>query len=226
MSIQTLIDTNSTNSFCIYQNWFVGIAPPYVYLIMSATRFLMILTHYYHQDDPPFQNLSLLTHEEALSVISSLRNRVGAVYNRFKDPKKYLSQRRETEQWVRQEFIKKGGKPISAYPHYFTLDRAAWIETGYEGQSKQIHFPVSTFQPEQVSFTYPDSMISYWLQSQVKEVFYCSEYHGRVFTLSEIYKVVDKFGIPHEEWQTAKDRKYDLFIEAQVWTSIPSQPTL
>jgi hypothetical protein len=185
----------------------------------------MILTHYHHQDDPPFQNLSSLTHKEALSVIFSLRERFGAVYDRFKNPENYLSQRKETERWVRQEFIKKGGKPITAYPHYFTLDRATWIETGYDGQSNSVQLPISTFQPEQVSFTYPDSMISYWLQNQIEKIFYRPEYHGQVFTLSEIYKIVDEFGIPDEQWRTEKERRYDLFIEAQVWTSIPSKST-
>jgi hypothetical protein len=42
-----------------------------------------------------------------------------------------------------------------------------------------------------------------------------------VFVLSEISKVIDAFGVPAEEWRTEETRKYDLFIEAQVWASIP-----
>jgi hypothetical protein len=30
---------------------------------------------------------------------------------------------------------------------------------------------------------------------------------------------MDKFGIPREEWRTEKVRRYDLFIEAQVWVN-------
>jgi hypothetical protein len=73
-----------------------------------------------------------------------------------------------------------------------------------------------------VSFTYPDSMISYWLRSQSDKAFYQPGYHGQVFLLSEIYDIIDKFHIPAEEWRTETARKYDLFIEAQVWESIPS----
>ncbi len=102
------------------------------------------------------------------------------------------------------------------------IERARWIEAGYNGESLALQFPVSDFQPEQVSFTYPDSMISYWLKSQADPVFYRPEYHGQVFVLSEINKTIDAFGIPGEEWQTEETRKYDLFIEAQVWASIPS----
>jgi hypothetical protein len=182
----------------------------------------MMLTHYYHKNDNPFQNLSSLADEKALSVISNLRDRAGAVYRRFRNPEQYLMQRREAENWVRREFIKKSGQPASVYPHYFVIERARWIEAGYNGESLALQFPVSAFQPEQISFTYPDSMISYWLKSQTDQVFYRSEYHGQVFVLNEISKVIDAFGVPAEEWRTEETRKYDLFIEAQVWASIPS----
>lgn len=182
----------------------------------------MILMHYHHENDNPFQNLSSLTAEEALSVMFSLRDRDGSVYRRFRDPEKYLKQRREAECWVRQEFIRKGGQPISAYPHYFVVEQAVWIEEGYNGQSRVVQFPVSAFEANRVSFTYPDSMISYWLRSQTDQVFYHPAYHGQVFGLSEICKIIDMFGIPSEEWRSEETRRYDLFIEAQVWTSISS----
>jgi hypothetical protein len=180
----------------------------------------MILTHYYHKKDSPFQSLSSLSDQEALSIMLSLQDRSGLVYRRFRDPEKYLQHRREVESWVRQEFIKKGGKPISTYPHYFVVGRAIWIEEGYDGESRMMQFPVSTFKDKQVSFTYPDSMISYWLKSQTDRVFFRPEYHGQVFSLSEICQMIDLFGVPVEEWRTEESRRYDLFIEAQVWTSI------
>ena len=181
----------------------------------------MILTHYHHQNDPPFQNLSALTEAEALAVIISLRDRAGAVYRRFNDPANYLQQRRATETWVKQEFIKKGGKPQSAYPHYFVVGRSTWIAAGYNGQSRQVQMPVTTFKAAQISFTYPDSMISDWLRSQTEQIFYQPEYHGQVFGLPEISTIIAAFGVPDREWQTEAARKYDLFIEAQVGTTMP-----
>ncbi|MGF1524950.1 MAG: hypothetical protein ACFBSF_21700 [Leptolyngbyaceae cyanobacterium] len=41
--------------------------------------------------------------------------------------------------------------------------------------------------------------------------------HGQVFTLSEIRRIVDRYGIPDAEWRSDSTRKYDLFIEAQAW---------
>ncbi|WP_373542519.1 hypothetical protein [Chamaesiphon sp.] len=180
----------------------------------------MILTHYYHQNDRPFQTLSLLSDAAALEIISSFRSRTEAVYRRFSNPVEYLSNRRLTESWLRDKFIKKGGQPLVKYPQYFVIDRSVWIEEGYDGQSKVVQIPISAFNPDRVSFTYPDSMISYWLKSQTEQAFYHSEYHGEVFRFGEIHDIIDRFGIPEREWQTDPTRKYDLFIEAQVWESI------
>ncbi len=182
----------------------------------------MMLTHYYHQNDEPFQTLSSLSPEKALSIIASLQDRTGAVYRRFSDPSKYLHHRQETERWLRTEFIKNGGQPIAQYPQYFVVDRSAWIEAGYNGQAKMLQIPITSLHPDRVSFTYPDSMISYWLKSKTEEIFYHPEYHGRVFGLSEIYTIIDRFGIPDREYETDETRKYDLFIEAQVWEDIDS----
>lgn len=179
----------------------------------------MILTHYYHKDDYPFQSLLCLSEEEALRAISNLDHRTGLVYRRFKDPIGYLKRRQATESWLRYEFIRKGGKPASTYPHYFVVEQATWIEEGYDGQSNKLQVPISTFNPELVSFTYPDSMVSYWLLSQADKVYYHPEYHGQVFLFDEIIEIIGKFGIPNEEWRTEETRKYDLFIEAQVWNS-------
>jgi hypothetical protein len=180
----------------------------------------MILTHYHHKNDPPFQNLSSLSDEEALSIIISLRDRSGLVYRRFENPEKYLQHRRQAESWLRQEFIKKGGQPVSTYPQYFVVGRSMWIEEGYDGESRMVQFPISFFQDKQVSFTYPDSMISYWLKGQTDKIFYRPEYHGQVFNLSEIYQMIAVFDIPVEEWRTEELRRYDLFIEAQIWATI------
>jgi ribosomal protein L21E len=187
----------------------------------------MILTHYYHEDDRPFQTLSSLSDEAALKIISSFKERTGAVYQRFRNPLEYLSQRRETENWIRDEFVKQGGQPLTKYPQYFTIGQAVWIEDGYNGKNKIIQIPLSAFHADRISFTYPDSMISYWLKNQAIDTnyiqsngFYHPEYHGKVFRLTAIYEVIRLFGIPEKQWQTDMSRKYDIFIEAQVWEDI------
>ncbi len=177
----------------------------------------MILTHYYDRATRPFQSLSALDDRSALDIIASLKDRAGMVYRRFDRPENYLHSRRQTEGWLRAEFLRKGGKPESNYPQYFVVDRSIWVEEGYAGCSEQIQIPAIDFDSKHLSFTYPDSMLSYWLPSQFDRDYYHPEYHGRVFTLAEILAIIDRFGIPAREWQTDTTRKYDLFIEAQVW---------
>ena len=46
---------------------------------------------------------------------------------RFKDPLGYLHDRQRTEQWVRAEFIAKGGQPVEPYPIYMVLGFSPWI---------------------------------------------------------------------------------------------------
>ncbi len=179
----------------------------------------MILTHYYHQDEQPFQSLSFLTDAGALRVIASLQDRSGNVYRRFQDPEKYLINRRITEAWLRQKFIEKGGQPLTAYPHYFVMGRSTWIEEGFNSRFKMVQLSITDFPTAQISFTYPDSMISYWLQSQAGQDFYHPEYHGQVFNYSEICQIIDRFGVTDEKWRTIAVHKHDLFIEAQVWMS-------
>ena len=177
----------------------------------------MLLTHYYDRSNRPFQNLSSLSDRAALDLISKLQYRNGLVYRRFNNPTQYLKLRRETELWLRNEFIRQGGKPASNYPHYFVVGRSVWIEEGYNGNSDRVQIPLSAFKPEQISFTYTDSMVSYWLQSQSDKNYYHPEYHGRIFSIDEILELIDRFGVPDREWRTQENRKYDLFIEAQVW---------
>jgi hypothetical protein len=85
----------------------------------------MLLTHYYDRADRPFQSLSALSDQDALEKISILQQRQGLVYRRFNNPENYLKLRRETEIWLRNEFINKGGKPESNYPYYFVVDRSS-----------------------------------------------------------------------------------------------------
>ncbi len=98
----------------------------------------MILTHYHHKQEPPFRSLSILNTEEALIITTQLQAKDGAVYRRFKEPRKYLEARIATEKWLKDEFIKKGGEPKTFFPLYMVVENATWIEEGYNGQSKKI----------------------------------------------------------------------------------------
>ncbi|KAB8320171.1 hypothetical protein SD81_000580 [Tolypothrix campylonemoides VB511288] len=182
---------------------------------------MKFLTHYYRTGEPPFRSLSALTDSEALRIASELKNETALVYKRFNKYEKYWLQRRETEQWLRNEFIKKGGQPKVEYPHYMVLGTSSYIREGYDNMCSEIRILLSEFSEEEISFTYPGSMVSRWLEKQKHEIYYQSAYHGKVFTLTEILEIAAQYGIPEQEWKHEPNRAFDFFVEAQIWNFKP-----
>src|SRR5215213_11679938 len=101
--------------------------------------------------------------------------------------------RKQIEQVLRQAFIAKGGMPQEAYPIYMVLGRSKWILNDLDdatlSTTAQVNVPLSLFQECDVSFTYPDSMVSFLLANDRESEYYLPDYHGKVFTLSEILPI-------------------------------------
>ena len=148
--------------------------------------------------------------------------REGSVFwERFKDPSSYMTFRRKVEANLRENFIRKGGVPIDQYPIYLMLGRPKWtidvadvvtVET-----TEEIVVPLNAIDESQVSFTYPDSMVSAFILGQSHLDYFEPEYHGKVFTLEEITAIVKEKGLPGEGWETKMPRHLAHYIEAQVW---------
>ncbi len=176
------------------------------------------LTHYYNSDKGPFHSLSALPDAEAIQIMQQLCDDTpyGA---RFKDPVQYLHERKATEQWVRDAFIAKGGRPTHPYPIPMVLGSSKWLAEVSPDPAKhgEIRIPLSLLTEDDVSFTYPDSMISRWFARDKPVEFYQAELHGHIFTLTEILLLVEKRGMPEEEWEPALPRYLAPYIEAQVW---------
>jgi len=180
------------------------------------------LTHYYIKGTPPFRSLSTLPDDNALALMQALYDETlfGA---RFRDPLQYLHDRQRTEQWVRSEFIVKGGRPQEPYPIYMALGSSPWLvkavpETPHHGE---IRIPLAVFQEGDVSFTYPDSMLSRWFGTDKPAEYYQPDYHGKVFTRSEILAIVAARGLPEEGWEPRLPDHLAPYIEAQVWNKQP-----
>jgi hypothetical protein len=180
------------------------------------------LTYYYERGTEPFRSLSALPDEKALKIMEKLRDDTlfGA---RFKDPAQYMRDRKQTEQWVREEFIAKGGRPRAAYPIPMVLGTSKWLvkQAPNPDAHGEIRIPLSAFTEHDVSFTYPDSMISIWFGRDKPVEYYLPEYHGKVFTVSEILSIVESKGLPEEEWETNLPSDLAPYIEAQVWNHEP-----
>jgi len=176
------------------------------------------VTHYYNHEIGPFQSLSALSDAEALQVMERLCDDT-PYGERFKHPVQYLKDRKTTERWVRAEFIAKGGKPQAPYPIPMVLGSSPWIVALAPDQEnhREIRIPLSVFDEEDISFTYPDSMISRWFGQAKPIEYYHAELHGKVFTVTEILRIVAEKGLPEANWETNLPSNLAPYIEAQVW---------
>ncbi len=183
------------------------------------------LLHVYKKGCPPFRSLSSLTQEEALAVMPELYVEGSIFWERFKDPLGYLSFRRQVEQNLRNGFIEKGGHPKMPYPIYLVLGRPKWFDlvadTPTKETTSEIKLPLSIVPPDQISFTYPDSMVSALMALQKNPEYYEPDYHGKVFTMDEMERILDRNGLPGEGWETRMPSSYAHYVEAQVWDHEP-----
>jgi hypothetical protein len=92
---------------------------------------------------------------------------------------------------------------------------------GTAAAQAEIRIPLSAFKEGEVSFTYPDSMISLWFARDKPIEYYQPDYHGQVFTLSEMLAIVELKGLPEEAWETNLPDDLAPYIEAQVWNHKP-----
>jgi hypothetical protein len=183
------------------------------------------LTHIFQRGSEPFRSLSALRDEEALPIMKSLYVPGSAYWGRFEDPHEYLQARRQTESWLRQAFIAKGGKPQQAYPIYFVAGNPPWLDRVADAatiaSTARMRVPVSIFDQSDISFTYPDSMVTLLMESLKDPECYQPDYHGKLFTLSEIQVIVAEKGLPDEGWETRVPDHLAHYIEAQVWNRQP-----
>jgi hypothetical protein len=183
------------------------------------------LIHFYRRGTEPFRSLSALSDADAMRMMQDFYIEGSVIWERFKDPAQYLRARRQIEQWLRQEFIATGGAPSESYPIYMVLGRSKWLLTAADpttlATTAEIQVPLSLFSECDVSFTYPDSMVSTLLANEQNPEYYLPEYHGRLFTLSEIRSIVESNGLPGERWGTNLPGFLANYIEAQVWNHDP-----
>lgn len=185
---------------------------------------ITFLTHYYRQGDTPFRSLSALSDSDAIQVMESLYVD-NPVADRFKEPAQYLHNRRQAEQWVMSEFIAQGGNPKENYPLYAVLGYSQWMEDNLSAlELSSVRVPLSVFSHQDISFTYPDSMVTYWLGADKESAHYQSQYHGKIFTLSDLDRLEDIYGAPEDKGRTALWEgmgPYIEYIEAQIWNPQP-----
>ncbi|NMH88490.1 hypothetical protein [Flavivirga algicola] len=170
------------------------------------------LYHYYEIEQGPFLNITQNKLEEAKKI----QNNISVGFN-SKRPSNYVELRFALEKRLREGFIAKGGKPKSSSPSYFTLGKCEWMQSCYANPGV-VKIPLTNIKPEQISFTYPDSMVSFQFYDEPKLAKYRKACNGQIYLLDEIQKLLNQYGIPSKDkWSSQENLKYDRYIEAQVW---------
>ncbi len=176
---------------------------------MNVPEFLY---HYYEIEQGPFKNITQNKFEKAKKI----QNNISIGFN-SKRPPNYIELRFSLEKRLKKEFIAKGGEPKRNDPFYFTLGECEWLKSCYKNVSV-VKIPLASFNPKKISFTYPDSMVSFQINDEPKLSTYKKEYNGKVYLLNEITELLDKHGLPSKKiWETHEKMKYDRYIEVQVW---------
>lgn len=183
------------------------------------------LVHLYKRGTEPFRTLSSLGEEEAVSIMQSLYRAGSIFWERFEDPLAYLRLRKQIEGSIREAFIAKGGMPRTAHPIYMAFGRTRWMQHELDAvtlaTTTEIEVPLAWFDERDVSFTYPDSMVSFLLANEKDPEYYLPDYHGQVFSLSEICSIVECNGLPGDRWGNNLPSSMPNYIEAQVWNHEP-----
>jgi len=183
------------------------------------------ICHYYEYERGPLQSVSTLETEMARGIIKQIALQDEG-FSKHR-PAAYIDWRIDVENWLREGFEKKGGRPKRKHPHYFTLGPCDWLLSWYKN-GKVLHKELKDIDSLQISITYPDSMVSYQLHQyyllknnpHFKEHEH-REYHGKVFLLNELEQLISDYGIPKGALKDGKPvSPFEMYIEVQVWDEI------
>lgn len=170
----------------------------------------MFLYHYFDQSIGPFVNLSDLSIDEARSVLNTIKATKPNVQS-AKRHDKYVEYRRNCENMIRTEFIKKGGIVSRTSPHYMVVEHSPWLSTWYEN-STFLKIPIHEFDLKTISFTYGDSMPTF--SPKVNDG---KEYRRQLYTYDEILMIIEKYGLP-QNWNDDGNYGPERYIEAHIWS--------
>lgn len=170
----------------------------------------MFLYHYFDKSIGPFVNLSDLPINEAKLILDTIKTTKPNSQSAQRHDK-YVEYRRNCENIILTEFMKKGGLVNRQSPHYMVVEYSPWLSTWFEN-SAFIKIPIEAFDLKTISFTYGDSMPTF--SPSINDG---KEYRHKLYTYDEILVIIGKYGLP-QNWND--DGKYgpERYIEAHIWS--------
>ena len=116
------------------------------------------IIHYYYPGTDPWKNIMALPEEEAFRIAAKLaaEHPNTTSFGRFADFGNYYPARKRADEFVRNEFIRLGGKPLLPHPYSFTLLECDYLRKWFDCKEK-IVIDLEDVPDDQVSFTFGDS---------------------------------------------------------------------
>ena len=172
----------------------------------------IFLYHYFDAAVGPFVSLSGLPPAAAERVLDTIRTTKPGTMSAARQPW-YLERRRQIEEILRTEFLKKGGVIHRPVPYYLVVGHSPWLATWFE-HSAHIRIPIEKFDVATISFTYGDAFPVF---SDSPNQLDDKEYRRKLYTYDEIVELIAKYGLP-QDWNNDGSQGPQRYIEAQVWS--------
>jgi len=173
------------------------------------------LYHYFDKSVGPFVSLSDLPKEEAEAILKKIKQTKPNTQSATRQSA-YVNRRREIEDILKTQFIKKGGVVKRRTPHYMVIEHSPWLSSWFENGSF-IKIPFNEFDLTTVSFTYGDAFPVF---SESKHQMDGKEYRRQVYVYDEILELISRYGLP-QEWNDDGARGPERYIKAHVWNENP-----
>ena len=119
---------------------------------------------------------------------------------------------------MRERFVQKGGEPELFRPHYFVLGEFSLWESD---DSLKLQLPLASVPSRWLSFTLTDSVFNYRRTSLRGMAIPARGYHDELFTLAELEAQLEAHDLPTDEWLSNDARRFEVYVEAQVWSDEP-----
>lgn len=162
------------------------------------------LTHFYRLGQQPFQNICDLDIDEAEKLLKEDGD--------WRGDGTYLSSRIKHEKLLHSLFIEMGGKPKRKTPIYMIVgDSPTGPHDLNEEYQHKIQIPIEIFDPDTISFTYPDSMYKINLD-ELEKVYLDRNNSPNIYRINELEEIIEKYEVYKHN---------NHYIEAQIWDDEP-----
>lgn len=178
-------------------------------MVLKSQQF--VLYRYFHLNSNKnfFSNLTQLEFDRPEHYLEYIKahNLAANTYD-----ENYFRQRFTTERQLYELFMQKGGVPRIKHPYYFTLGKCDEWFYRKKGCFGCMAFFAAEFNPDDISFTFGDSVPTFMPAFQDGK-----EYRSQVYTIHEIADIIRRFGMPNQ-WNTFEEHGPENYIEVQIWS--------